>query len=132
MIKNKKKNNIINFPSKLSQVEKEIEAIIFSAAEPLNIETIQNKLSKRTDVEKIMIKLQKEYNERGINLVCISKKWSFRTSQDLVDDLTIHRGGNRYEIFYVFFGSNTMGHSADRYISLGHGLRVGRMLCCWF
>ena len=60
----KKKDNIINFPSKLSQVEKEIEAIIFSAAEPLNIETIQNKLSKRTDVEKILIKLQKEYNER--------------------------------------------------------------------
>jgi len=83
MIKNKKKNNIIDFPSKLSQVEKEIEAIIFSAAEPLNIETIQNKLSKRTDVEKIMIKLQKEYNERGINLVCISKKWSFRTSPKL-------------------------------------------------
>ena len=83
MIKNKKKNNIIDFPSKLSQVEKEIEAIIFSAAEPLNIETIQSKLSKRTDVEKILIKLQKEYNERGINLVCISKKWSFRTSPKL-------------------------------------------------
>ena len=67
MIKNKKKNNIIDFPSKLSQIEKEVEAIIFAAAEPLDIETIQNKISKRTDVEKILIKLQKEYNERGIN-----------------------------------------------------------------
>ena len=83
MIKNKKKNNIIDFPSKLSQVEKEIEAIIFAAAEPLNVETIRDKISKRADIEKILIKLQKEYCDRGINLVCISKKWSFRTSPKL-------------------------------------------------
>ena len=30
-----------------------------------------------------MLKLQNEYKERGINLVCISKKWSFRTSSNL-------------------------------------------------
>ena len=83
MIKNKKKNNIIDFPSKLSHIEKEIEAIIFAAAEPLNIETIQSKISKKTDVEKILLKLQKDYVNRGINLVCISKKWSFRTSPKL-------------------------------------------------
>jgi len=79
----KKKNNIIDFPSKLSSVEKEIEAIIFAAAEPLDIETIENKISKRTDVNKILQKLQLEYKDRGINLVCISKKWSFRTSPNL-------------------------------------------------
>ena len=78
-----KKNNIIDFPSKLSSVEKEIEAIIFAAAEPLDIETIENKISKRTDVDKILQKLQLEYKDRGINLVCISKKWSFRTSPNL-------------------------------------------------
>ena len=83
MIKSKKKNNIIDFPSKLSHIEKEIEAIIFAAAEPLNIETIQSKISKKTDVEKILLKLQKDYVNRGINLVCISKKWSFRTSPKL-------------------------------------------------
>ena len=53
-----KKNNIVNFPSKLSAIEKEIEAVIFAAAEPLNIETIQSKISKKTDVEKILSKLQ--------------------------------------------------------------------------
>ena len=83
MIKNKKKNNIIDFPSKLTQIEKEIEAIIFAAAEPLDIETIQNKISKKSNVEKILNKLQNEYSDRGINLVCISKKWSFRTSPKL-------------------------------------------------
>ena len=85
MIKKKisKKNNVIDFPAKLSQIEKEIEAIIFAAAEPLDIETIQIKISKRSDVEKILKKLQIEYSNRGINLVCISKKWSFRTSPNL-------------------------------------------------
>ena len=41
-----KKNNVVSFPSKLSDVDKEIEAIVFAAAEPLNIETIENGLDK--------------------------------------------------------------------------------------
>ena len=76
----KKKDNIIKFPNKLSSIEKEIEGIVFAAAEPLDIVTIENKISKKTDVEKTLLKLQLEYSDRGINLVCISKKWSFRTS----------------------------------------------------
>ena len=58
MIKKKKKNNIIDFTAKLSNVEKEIEAIIFAAAEPLDISTIESKISKKSDVEKILQKLQ--------------------------------------------------------------------------
>ena len=84
----KKKNNVIDFPAKLSSLEKEIEAIVFAAAEPLDIETIENKISKKTDVQKILLKLQKEYSDRGINLVCISKKWSFRTSPNLSNLMT--------------------------------------------
>ena len=79
----KKKDNVIDFPNRLSSIEKEIEAIVFAAAEPLDIETIENKISKKTNVEKILLKLQNEYSNRGINLVCISKKWSFRTSPNL-------------------------------------------------
>ena len=78
-----KKNNIVSFPSKLSPIEKEIEAIIFAAAEPLDIDTIESKLSKKVNIEKSLKKLQLEYSSRGINLVCISKKWSFRTSPNL-------------------------------------------------
>ena len=84
----KKKDYIINFPTKLSSIEKEIEGIVFAAAEPLDIETIENKISKKTDVEKILLKLQAEYSNRGINLVCISKKWSFRTSPNLSNLMT--------------------------------------------
>ena len=83
-----KKNNVVNFPSKLSLIEKEIEAIIFAAAEPLDIDTIESKLSKKTNIEKSLQKLQREYESRGINLVCISKKWSFRTSPNLSSIMT--------------------------------------------
>ena len=47
----RKKDNVIDFPNKLSSIEKEIEAIVFAAAEPLNIETIQNKISKKAEFE---------------------------------------------------------------------------------
>ena len=78
-----KNNNVVNFPSKLSPIEKEIEAIIFAAAEPLDVDTIESKLSKKINIKKSLEKLQLEYSNRGINLVCISKKWSFRTSPNL-------------------------------------------------
>ena len=78
-----KNNNIVKFPSKLNPIEKEVEAIIFAAAEPLDIDTIESKLSKKVNIEKILEKLKLEYSNRGINLVCISKKWSFRTSANL-------------------------------------------------
>ncbi len=82
MIK-KKNSNVLNFPSNLSTLEKEIEAIVFAAAEPLDVETIELKISKKTDVKKILEKLKNSYSNRGINLVCISNKWSFRTAENL-------------------------------------------------
>ena len=78
-----KKNNVVTFPSNLSEGEREIEAILFAAAEPLDVDTIESKVSKKINVPKILEKLQQTYSKRGINLVCISKKWSFRTAQNL-------------------------------------------------
>ncbi len=78
-----KKNNIVSFPNNLSEFEREVEAIIFSAAEPLDIETIESKISKKINVLNTLEKLQNIYSNRGINLVCISKKWSFRTAENL-------------------------------------------------
>jgi segregation and condensation protein B len=78
-----KKDNIVSFPTKLSPIEREVEAIIFAAAEPLDVDTIESKISKKANILKILEKLQDEYSSRGINLVCISKKWSFRTSENL-------------------------------------------------
>ena len=78
-----KKDNILNFPASLSEGEKEIEAIVFAAAEPLDVDTIESKITKKINVLNTLKKLQKIYENRGINLVCISKKWSFRTSEKL-------------------------------------------------
>ena len=82
MIKKKKvsNDNVVKFPSKLTDIEKEIEAVIFAAAEPLDVDTIESKISKKLNVAKTLKKLQQEYSNRGINLVCIKDKWSFRTS----------------------------------------------------
>ena len=87
MIKKQKinKDNVVKFPSKLTEIEKEIEGVIFAAAEPLDIDTIESKLSKKLNVSKSLEKLQQEYLNRGINLVCIKDKWSFRTSPKLAN-----------------------------------------------
>jgi segregation and condensation protein B len=83
----KRKNNlkILKFPIKLSDVEKKVEAILFSAAEPLNLEAIKDKLQTKTNLEKILATLEDHYKDRGINLICISNKWSFRTSSKLTE-----------------------------------------------
>ena len=86
--KNIKNNNVVNFPSKTSPIEKEIEAIIFAAAEPLDVDTIESKISKKSNVSKSLEKLQQEYSNRGINLVCIKDKWSFRTSPKMATLMT--------------------------------------------
>ena len=90
MIKKKKvtKDNVVKFPTKLSDIDKQIEAVIFAAAEPLDVDTIETKISKKTNVSKSLEKLQLEYSNRGINLVCIKNKWSFRTSPKLASLMT--------------------------------------------
>ena len=90
-MKKLKKNNVVSFPSKLTDAEKEIKAIVFAAAEPLSIDTIESKLSKKTDVEKSLLKLQNFYLNRGINLINISNKWSFRTADNLSSIMSVHK-----------------------------------------
>ena len=84
-MKKLKKNNIISFPNEMTEEEKEIEAILFAAEEPLDEESIRAKITKGKNLLKSLTKLQKHYSKRGINLVCISNKWSFRTSDKLSD-----------------------------------------------
>ena len=87
----KKKNNIINFPKSSSKMERKIEAILFAAVEPLDIETIQKRLKVNSDIKKILEKIQKDYEQRGINLVCIRNRWSFRTAGDLSNTMALQK-----------------------------------------
>jgi len=77
------KNNIINFPYDISQTEREIEAVLFAAEEPLDIKTIEENIKVKKNILKSLENLKKYYSDRGINLVCISGKWSFRTAENL-------------------------------------------------
>jgi len=83
-IKKNSKDNVVSFsPKNNNSGEREVEAIVFAAAEPLDLDTIESKISKKINVLKTLEKIQVDYESRGINLVCISKKWSFRTSENL-------------------------------------------------
>ena len=87
----KKIDNIVKFPKNLNKLERQVEAILFSASEPLDIETIEKRVLSTTNIKKILEKLQSDYSARGINLVCIKEKWSFRTSNDLVNLMSLQK-----------------------------------------
>jgi len=81
---NKKTDSkILKFPSNTTENERQVEAILFAAEEPLDLESIQARLNKKVNLLTILESLEKQYKNRGINLICISKKWSFRTASNL-------------------------------------------------
>ena len=87
----KKRNNIINFPSSVSKIERKLEAILFAASEPLDVETLEKRLQTSNNIKKILEKIQSDYKLRGINLVCIRNKWSFRTAEDLSKTMALQK-----------------------------------------
>lgn len=91
----KKKDNIIKFPNSINKNERKVEAILFAASEPLDIETIEKRLQSNTNVKKILEKIKEDYKNRGINLVCIRNKWSFRTSSDLSETLALQKSAHK-------------------------------------
>ena len=56
---------------------------MFSASEPLDLETIQSRIKTKANVLKALESLVEQYKQRGINLICIKNKWSFRTASNL-------------------------------------------------
>ena len=73
-MKNKDKDNIISFPSSISKLERQVEAILFAASEPLDIETIEQRVKTSSNITKVLEKIKNNYKNRGINLVCIKNK----------------------------------------------------------
>jgi len=60
-----------------------LEAMLFASAEPLDENTLRKKLPDGVDVKAALARLQADYASRGVNLVKIGNKWSFRTATDL-------------------------------------------------
>ena len=88
---NKKKNNVISFPSSPTKLERQIEAILFAASEPLDVETIEKRVQTSTNIKKILENIKEIYKNRGIHLVCIKNKWSFRTAEDLSKSMALQK-----------------------------------------
>ena len=87
----KKIDNIVKFPKNLNKLERQVEAILFAASEPLDIETIEKRVQNTLNIKKVLEKLQSDYSTRGVNLVCIKEKWSFRTSNDLINLMSLQK-----------------------------------------
>ena len=92
---NKKKNNIISFPSTPSKLERQVEAILFAASEPLDIETIEKRIQTNANIKKILENIREIYKNRGINLICIKNKWSFRTADDLSKLMSLQKSTHK-------------------------------------
>jgi segregation and condensation protein B len=60
-----------------------LEALLFAAGEPLDEATLAKGLPEGVNVKESLEQLQAEYATRGVNLVRIGKKWTFRTAGDL-------------------------------------------------
>ena len=85
------KDNIVKFPKNLSKLERQVEAILFAADEPLDVETIEKRVQSTNNIKKILLNLQADYSLRGFNLVCIKDMWSFRTSKDLANLMSLQK-----------------------------------------
>ena len=73
-------NNIDDYPPDSLRM---LEAILFAAEEPLDVESIKERMTVKANIENILASIEKQYRNRGINLICIAKKWSFRTASNL-------------------------------------------------
>jgi segregation and condensation protein B len=60
-----------------------LEAMLFAASEPLDAATLARRLPAGIDVNDALARLQADYAGRGVNLVRIGGKWTFRTATDL-------------------------------------------------
>jgi segregation and condensation protein B len=60
-----------------------LEALLFAAADPIDEKTLAARLPEDVDLRASLRALQAEYSGRGVNLVRIGNKWTFRTAGDL-------------------------------------------------
>ena len=74
-------------PDNIAQTRAEelrlLEAMLFASAEPLDEKSLAARLPQGIDVHAALVRLEEEYAARGVNLVRIGGKWTFRTANDL-------------------------------------------------
>uniref|UniRef100_A0A973WPN9 SMC-Scp complex subunit ScpB n=1 Tax=Bradyrhizobium quebecense TaxID=2748629 RepID=A0A973WPN9_9BRAD len=60
-----------------------LEALLFASAEPIDQATLAKRMPDGVDIKAALAQLQAEYAPRGVNLVRVANKWTFRTASDL-------------------------------------------------
>ena len=60
-----------------------LEALLFASREPIDEATLAKQLPDGVNVKQTLARLKEEYAARGVNLVRIGRKWTFRTADDL-------------------------------------------------
>ena len=68
-----------------------LEAILFASGEPVLENDLKEKIKDKKNLSNFLNELKEFYKDRGINLLKTGNKWSFRTSDDLSNDLTIFK-----------------------------------------
>ena len=74
-----------------------VESLIFSADEPLTKDSLKKIIINYGDfdLDKILDELKKDYNDRGVELIELDKKYFFRTSSKLQDYLNLETKKSR-------------------------------------
>ena len=72
-----------------------LEAILFASGDPILENDLIDKIINKDNFEKYIQEIKNYYKDRGVNLIKTGSKWSFRTSDDLSEDLTIFKTKKR-------------------------------------
>src|SRR5436305_14913777 len=60
-----------------------LEALLFASSEPLDQAALAKRMPDGVDIKAALAQLQADYASRGVNLVRVANKWTFRTASDL-------------------------------------------------
>lgn len=64
-----------------------LEALLFAAVEPIDVQTLRDRMPDEADVGALLARLARDYEGRGINLVRVADRWRFQTAPDLASNL---------------------------------------------
>jgi len=76
-------SNVTAFHSDAAQHLRMAEALLFAAGEPLDEDTLRQRLPEGADVPALLEQLERLYSGRGVHLVRVAGRWAFRTAPDL-------------------------------------------------
>jgi len=76
-------NKLAPEPAARAEELRLLEALLFASREPIDETALGRYLPNGVNVKDALARLKAEYTARGVTLVKIGKKWTFRTADDL-------------------------------------------------